>query len=70
MLKIFKNKNFPFQSCEKIQQKDYIFFISFKQNKKALLLTIPENTGDRMFSARKTKIPTEYRAKGIRCFKN
>ena len=26
--------------------------------------------GDRVLSACKTKIPTEYREKGIRCFKN
>ena len=29
-----------------------------------------ENTGDRVFSASKTEKPTEYREKGIRCFKN
>ena len=41
-----------------------------KQNKKRLLLLILENTGDRVFSASKTKMPTEYREKCIRCFKN
>ena len=35
-----------------------------------LLLLIPENTADRAFSVRKTRIPTEYREKGIRYFKN
>ena len=46
------------------------FFISFKKNKKRLLLLIPENTIDRAFSARKSKMPTEYREKGIKRFKN
>ena len=40
------------------------------QNKKGLLLLIPENTGDRAFTVYKTKMPTQYREKGIRCFKN
>ena len=31
---------------------------------------MPENTGDRTFSVCQTKMPTEYREKGIRCFKN
>ena len=49
-----------------MQQKFYnIFFISLKQNKKWLLLLIPENIGDRVFIDRKTKIPTVYREKGI-----
>ena len=46
------------------------FFISFKQNKKKVAVIIPENTGHRVFSVRKTKVPTEYREKGIRYFKN
>ena len=51
-----------------MQQIHYInFFISFK--KKRLLLLITENTSDRVFSARKTKTPAEYREKGLRCFK-
>ena len=33
--------------------------MSFKQNKKKLLLLIPENTGDKAFSVHKTKMPTE-----------
>ena len=41
-----------------------------KLKKEKLLLLIPENMGDRVLSACKTKIPTEYREKGIRCFKN
>ena len=28
-------------------------------------MSIPENIGDRAFSVRKTRIPTEYREKGI-----
>ena len=35
-----------------------------------LLLLIPENIGDRALSVFKTKIPTEYRQKVIRYFKN
>ena len=31
---------------------------------------MPENTGDRTFSVCKTKMPTEYREKGIWCFNN
>ena len=31
---------------------------------------MPENIDDRVLSVFKTKIPTEYREKGIRCFKN
>ena len=34
------------------------------------MLLIPENIADRVLSVCKTKIPTEYREKGIRCFKN
>ena len=41
-----------------------------KPKKEKLLLLIPENIGDRVLSVCKTKIPTEYREKGIRCFKN
>lgn len=44
------------------------FFISFKK-KRLLLLLITENTSDRVFSARKTKTPAEYREKDLRCFK-
>ena len=39
------------------------------KNEKLLLLT-PENIGDRVLGVCKTKIPTEYREKDIRCFKN
>ena len=41
-----------------------------KPKKEKLLLLIPENIGDRVLSVCKTKISTEYREKGIRCFKN
>ena len=41
-----------------------------KPKKEKLLLLIPEKIGDRALSVCKTKIPTEYREKGIRCFKN
>ena len=34
------------------------------------MLLIPKNTGDTVFSVRKTKIATEYRENGIRFFKN
>ena len=32
-------------------------------------MVTPENIGDRVLSVCKTKIPTEYREKGIPCFK-
>ena len=72
MLKIFQNKNFLFQKlCKQTWQKYYIFTISFKQNKERLLLLIPENMGiTYVFNVHKTKMLTEYREKGIRCFKN
>ena len=41
-----------------------------KPGKEKLSLLIPENIGDRVLSVCKTQIPTEYREKGIRCFKN
>ena len=41
-----------------------------KPKKEKLLLLIPENIGDRVLSVFKTKIPTEYREKGISSFKN
>ena len=41
-----------------------------KTEKEKLLLLIHENIGDRVLSVFKTKMPTEYREKGIRCFKN
>ena len=44
--------------------------LELSQKKGKLLLLIPENIGDRVLSVCKTKISTEYREKGIRCFKN
>ena len=41
-----------------------------KPKKEKFLMVTPENIGDRVLSVCKTKIPTEYREKGIRCFKN
>ena len=38
--------------------------------KENLFLLIPENIGDRVLSVFKTRIPTEYREKGISGFKN
>ena len=71
MLKILKKKYFLFQSCKNTQQKNYnIFSISFKQNEKRLLLLLSEIIGDIALSVCKTKIPTEYREKGITCLKN
>ena len=40
------------------------------QNKERLLLLIPENKGDRVFTVHKTKMLTEYRGKGIRSVEN
>ena len=62
----------------KILPKDIFFFKAVKTNtanilqhypyplsktRKLLLLLIPGNTGDRAFSAPKTRIPTEYKEK-------
>ena len=66
MLKIFKNKYFVFKVVKTNTKKEKLE----KPKKKNLLLLIPENRGDRVLSVCKTKIPTEYREKGIRCFKN
>ena len=66
MLKIFKNKYFLFKVVKtntKIERLE-------KPKKEKLLLLIPENPGNRVVSVCKTKIPTKYREKGIRCFKN
>ena len=41
-----------------------------KPKEEKLLLLIPENTGVRVLSVCKTKIPTEYRKADISCFKN
>ena len=42
-----------------------------KPKKERLFLLIPENIDDRKLSVCTTiKIPTEYREKGIRCFRN
>ena len=66
MLKIFKNKYFVFKVVKTNTKKEKLE----KPKKEKLLLLIPENRGDRVLSVCKTKIPTEYREKGIRCFKN
>ena len=42
-----------------------ILNIYFKQNKKRLLLLIPENTADTVFIVRKTKMLTEYKRKKV-----
>ena len=71
MLKIFKEKYFLFKAVKTNTTKYYnIFSKSFRKNKKRLLLLMPGNTGDKKFSVCKFKMPTEYREKGIRCFKN
>ena len=66
--------------CEKYLKMNIFFFKVVKRNtekerlqkpkKENLLLLIPGNIDDRVLSVYKTKIPTEYREKGIRCFKN
>ena len=58
-----------------------IFFLKFvktntkkekleKVKKEKMFLLTSEIIGNRALSVCKTKIPTEYRAKSIRCFKN
>ena len=66
MLKIFKNKYFVFKVVKTNTKKEKLE----KPKKRKLLLLIPENRSDGVLSVCKTKIPTEYREKGIRCFKN
>ena len=66
MQKIFKNKYFLFlrKVYREKWQKYCIFSVSFKQNKKRLLL-IPENIGDGVFIVRQTKMLTEYKKKKV-----
>ena len=73
MQKTFKNKYFLFKKklYKQTWQKYYnIFSVSFKQNKKSLLLLIPENIGDRLLLCVKLKCYLNLRKKVIRCFKN
>ena len=63
MLKIFKNIFF-FEVVKTNTKKERLE----NPKKEKLLLLIPEK--HRVLSVCKTKIPTEYREKGIRCFKN
>ena len=65
MLKIFKNIFF-FKVVKTNTKKERLE----KPKKEKLLLLIPENIDERVLSMYKTKILTEYREKGIRCFKN
>ena len=65
MLKIFKNIFF-FKVVKTNTKKERLE----KPKKEKLLLLIPENIDERVLSIYKTKILTEYREKGIRCFKN
>ena len=65
MQKIFKNKYFLFLKAVQTNMTK-ILNIYFKQNKKRLLLLlIPENTADRVFIVRKTKMLTEYKRKEV-----
>ena len=64
MQKIFKNKYFLFLKAVPTNMTK-ILNIYFKQNKKRLLLLIPENTADRVFIVRKTKMLTEYKRKEV-----
>ena len=41
-----------------------------KPKKEKLLSLTPENISDRVLSVCKTEIPTKYREKSLRCFKN
>ena len=70
MLKVLKRNIFFLKAIKTKQKYHNIFPISFKQNKKRLLLLIPENIGDRAFSMRKSRIPTNFREEDMRCFKN
>ena len=61
MLKIFKN-NFKNKHNKNITT---FSLYPLSKTRKRLLLVIPENTADRVFSVDKSKMPTEYREKGI-----
>ena len=66
MLKAFKNKYF-FLKLSKQTKKRKVG----KGKKGKLLLLIHENIDDRkLLNIEKLNIPTEYRQKGIKCFKN
>ena len=69
MQKIFKNKYFFLKLYKQTWQKYYnILSTSFKQNKKRLLLLIPENIGDRLFIVPKTNMLTESKRKRYKVF--
>ena len=71
MQKTFKNKYFLFKKklYKQTWQKYYnIFSVSFKQNKKSLLLLIPENIGDRLFIVCETKMLPEFKKKSYKVF--
>ena len=67
MLKIFKNISF-FKAVKTNLTKILHFLYTCKQNKKKLLLLIPENIGDRVCMVQKTEIPIKYSQKAY--FKN
>ena len=66
MLKYLKINIFFFKVVETKTKKEKLE----RPKKEKLLLLIPENISDSVLSVCKTKITTEYREKGIRCFKN
>ena len=66
MLKIFNDKYFLKKVLKQTQKKEKLE----NSKKEKLLLLILENIGDRVLSVCKTKLPTGYGEKGIRCFKN
>ena len=66
MLRMLKKNIFFFKVVKTNTKKEKLE----KPKKEKLLLLIPENRGDRVLSVCKTKIPTEYREKGIRLLRN
>ena len=67
MLNKFKNKSLFFKNVKIKTKRERL---EKPKKEKFLLLLILENIGDRVLSVCKTKILTEYREKGIWCFKN
>ena len=66
--KNIKKELFFKKICKNKYNKNIATFSSYSLSKKRLLLLIPENTGDKVFSVHKTKMLSEYREKKYKLF--